>query len=275
MKRMIRAAAAAFVIGSCAPAGLAAPALAQQSQIKVSYDEPTDAKLRPIYERLKQRAVLEELQLFLTPLRLPRPLTVRTAQCGAKTLPYTPPGPATVCYEMIASIEQIVDQNTQDQEFRQTVILGAFIEAALHETASAIFDILGIPVWGREGDAADRLAALIMTQFGEDVARATILGTANLFMWSDKKWTGSDFADAASPDYQRFFNYVCIAYVAAPMQFGDLDDKGVLPKKRARRCRGEYEQIRKAFNLRIMPYVDPDLLTQARSTPWLSWAPTK
>ena len=38
-----------------------------------AYEEPTNAQLRPIYERLKQRAVLEELQAFLSPLRLPRP----------------------------------------------------------------------------------------------------------------------------------------------------------------------------------------------------------
>jgi len=142
-------------------------------------------------------------------------------------------------------------------------------------TARAIFDILEVPVWGREKDAADRLAALIMTQFGEDVSRTTIVGTASLFMWSDKAWTGSDFSDTGSPDYQRFYNYVCIAFAAAPLQFGDLVDKGILPKRRAARCQDEYEQVRKAFDLRIMPYVDANLLIKARATPWLTWAPAK
>ena len=140
---------------------------------------------------------------------------------------------------------------------------------------SAIFDVLQVPIWGRESDGADRLAALIMTQFGEDVAQTTIVGTAQLFMWSNKKWTGSDFAAANSPDYQRFFNYVCVAYAASPLQFGGLVDNGILPKHRAERCDGEYAQIRKAFDLRIMPYVDPDLLIKVRSTPWLSWTPAK
>jgi hypothetical protein len=251
------------------------PVAAQTSPINIAYEVPTDANLRPIYERLKQRAVLEELQILLSPLRLPRPLTVRTAQCRALALPYKPAGPATVCYEMVDAIEKLVAQHTQDPTLRQTVISGAFIETVLHETARGIFDILQIPIWGRESDAADRLAALIMTQFGEDATRVAILGTANLFMWSDKKWTGSDFSDTVSPDYQRFFNYVCIAYAAAPLLFGDLVERGILPKRRAQRCDGEYEQIRKAFNLRIMPYVDPELLIKIRSTDWLRWTPRK
>ena len=253
----------------------AAAAPAQQSQVQVAYDAPTNAQLQGVYQRLKQRAVLEEMQTFLTPLHLPQPLTIKTAQCATVTLQRRPPGTATVCYEMIAAIEKLVSQRTSDGALAQSVIMGAFIQTALHETSRAIFEILDVPIWGRERDAADRLAAFIMTQFGEDVSHTAIIGTADLFMWSNKTWTGSDFSDTASPDYQRFFNYVCIAYAAAPLQFGDLVERGILPKRRAERCQGEYDQIRKAFNLRIMPYVNPDLLIKARATPWLNWTPAK
>jgi hypothetical protein len=273
IKPTARSAAIAFVLLSMV--GLPPAPAAQQSQTRISYQEPTQAQLRPIYERLQRRAVLEELQAFLAPLRLPRALTIGAAQCNATTLRHRLPGTATVCYEMIDAIERLVARYTVDQDFAQTVIIGAFIQTVLHETARAIFDILEVPIWGREKDAADRLAALIMTQFGEDVSRTTIVGTASLFMWSDKAWTGSDFSDTGSPDYQRFYNYVCIAFAAAPLQFGDLVDKGILPKRRAARCQDEYGQIRKAFNLRIMPYVDANLLIKARATPWLTWTPAK
>jgi hypothetical protein len=269
MKCMICAAALAFTLVS------PVSPLAQQSQIKISYEQPTNSQLRPIYERLKQRHVLEELQAFMTPLRLPRQLTVRTAECGATTTEYKPQGPATVCYEMVDFIEKLAAQHAQDQDSAQMAIAGAVIETVLHETAHAIFDVLQVPIWGREDDAADRLAALIMTQFGEDITKTTISGTANLFTWSGKTWTGSDFSSTASPEYQRFFNYACIAFAADPLQFGDLVDKGILPKSRSQRCKDEYQQIRKAFNLRIMPYVDADMLIKVRSTPWLTWAPGK
>jgi len=266
--------ALAFAV-SALPAGAQPASGQQQPRIKISYEEPTNAQLRPIYERLKQRAVLEELQAFLAPLRLPRELTVSTAQCGATSVRFRPQGAAIVCYEMVQAIEELAAKHAKDAKLRQAVITGAFIETVLHETARAMFEILEVPIWGREQDAADRLAALIMVQFGEDVARVTIEGTADLFIWSDKKWTGSDFSEPASPQAQRFFNYVCIAYAAAPLQFGELVKKGILPKGRAQRCEGEYEQIRKAFNLRIMPYVDPEALVRLRATSWLIWQPNK
>ena len=159
-------------------------------------------------------------------------------------------------------------QHSRDPAYQQTLIYGAFIETVLHQMALAIFDTLGVPVWGREYDAADRLAALIMTQFGEDVMRTTIESTTQIFQWSDKTWTGRDFASVASPDAQRFYNYLCIAYAASPYDYGYLVRGGTLPSERADRCDGEYQQIKKAFNLRIMPYVDPDLLVKARARRW-------
>lgn len=269
MRRMVSTAAA--LVWLCA----AGPSSAQQlvSKIQISYEMPTKPELRPIYDRLKQRYVLEMLQAFMTPLRLPRDLTVRTAQCNVTNVGYKPQGPVTICYEAIEEIDKIVAQHTQDAKMRQMVVTGAIMETVLHDVALATFDLLQVPIWGRLDDAADRLAALIMVAFGEDVAKVAITGTAQLFAWTDKKWTGRDFSDTASPAYQRFFNYICIAYIGNPLEFGELVENKILPKRRADRCQREYDQIRKAFNLRIMPHIDEDALVQIRATSWLNWTP--
>lgn len=246
-----------------------------------SYKKPADSRFLPIYDRLQQRQVLEELRDFLTPLRLPRELKVMTEQCGAQTRPYVSGGPVTICYELVERIGQFAREiSPQDTDAQNRAITGAFIQATLHETAHAIFDILDIPIWGRAADAADRLAALIMVEFGEDVARIGINATIGLFKWSadaGKPWTGSDFASTESPDAQRYFNYLCIAVAADPLppDQGGTIDKKLLPSYRARYCDDEYQQIRKAFNLRIMPYVDAEALTKVKATPWLTWAPAK
>jgi hypothetical protein len=120
--------------------------------------------------------------------------------------------------------------------------------------------------------AADRLAAFVLLQFGEDLALKTITATAIFFDASQKTWTGSDFARADSPEEQRFYNYLCIAYGGAPASFGFLvtpKDQPLLPNNRAARCRNEYAQVRKAYDLRVMPYVDPDLLVRSKATDWL------
>jgi hypothetical protein len=249
-------------------AGLTSQSQAQSPQIAISYEEPTSAELRPIYDQLRQQGVLQTLQLFMEPLRLPSPIDVKTAQCGANPLPYTPGGPVTVCYEVLDQVAKLAKQHSQDQAYQHSLVYGAFIETVLHEIALAVFHTLQVPVWGRESDAADRLAALIMTQFGEDVMATTIETTAQIFQWSNKAWSGKDFAATDSPEAQRFYNYLCVAYAAAPFKFSYLVRGGMLPSTRADRCDGEYQQIKKAFNLRIMPYVDADLLVKARARRW-------
>src|SRR6185295_1079338 len=108
---------------------------------------------------------------------LPHKLLVKTAQCGPTPAPYVSGGPVVVCYEALDQVAKLVAQHSRDPAYQQLLISGAFIETVLHQMAIAIFDTLGVPVWGREYDAADRLAALIMTQFGEDVMRTTIEST--------------------------------------------------------------------------------------------------
>ena len=137
-----------------------------------------------------------------------------------------------------------------------------------HETAYALFDLFDVPIWGRIDDAADRLTAFVMMQFGEDNARTTILGSALFFNWSAHTWTGKDFASTEAPEAQRFYNFLCIAYGGDPIAFDNLKTNGALPEYRSAQCAKEYQQVRKAFDLRLMPFIDPDLLVKARARTW-------
>src|ERR1700687_6041909 len=52
-----------------------------------------------IYQRVKQRQVLEELSAFLSPLKLPRTLRVRTKPCGVVNAFYDPDEwTVNICY---------------------------------------------------------------------------------------------------------------------------------------------------------------------------------
>ena len=273
MQSIIRAAGTAFAL--ILYASLTTPATAQQSAIEIVYEVPSNVELRPIYERLKQGRVLEKLGELLSPLRLPRKLMMQTAQCDAPTRPYERGEPVTVCYELIDKVKKLVAEHSKDanEEVDEvSLINAAFIESALHETALSIFDVLDVPIWGRKFDAADRLAALLLAKFGEDTIRDVILNTALIFKWSDRTWTGQDFSTTASPEAQRFYNYLCIAYAADTIGLESLVPE-TLPKERAVWCNSEYQQVEQAFDLRIMPFVDPDLLVKVRATPWLTRAP--
>ena len=241
-------------------------------QVEPRYVPPTAANLKPIYDRLRNRKVLEQFSQFLLPLKLPKKLIVQFDQCGAPTRLYKAGEPATVCYEQIDQIEKIAAKTSG--ETREMVLAGTVVQALFHETANAVFDILQVPVWGRREDAADRLAGFLMVGVGSDYAYHLIIGTATFFQASNSTWNGSQFADVNSPAAQRFFNYLCMAVGSDPVRFGYLtetDDKKkdpIIPKARAQRCADEYTQVRSAFNLRIMPYVDPELLIKLRATQW-------
>ena len=259
-----------------------APVLVPNPQIQVEYIQPKSnaAAANPsqyndftsIYAWLQVRQPLEEVQKFLAPLRLPRPIKMQVDSCGAERRAYVSGSPVTVCYELIDKIEKTA-AGISDNDTKQMVIVGTFTEVVLHELAYAIFDVLQAPVWGRADDAADRLAAYVMMQFPENVSRTAMVGSAEFFLVSRKTWTGVAFANTRSPDAQRFYNFLCIAYGGDSQDFsGWTEAKNgedpLLPDFRAKQCAREYGQVRDAFSLRIMPYVDADLLLQVKAAQW-------
>jgi Putative metallopeptidase len=274
MKPIVSGAALASAM-LCAAAST--PALAQfpsdlrNPQIEIAYVEPSDAAYRPIYERLKKRQVLEELQAFLAPLKLPKKLQVRTTQCGATSAPYKPGGPVTVCYEYIAMIERAAPETWvpigRVAFVRQYAIAGGFIHVMLHEVALATFDILEIPVLGLEEHAADRVAGYIMLQFGKEVAYKTLIGTA--WFLAQTSYTGmGEFSGAHGRDLdaQRFYNILCVAYGGDPTYFAFLKTE---LKNREANCQGEYQQLRYSFNKTFLPHIDRELLAKVRTAQWL------
>ncbi len=280
MRRLVFVAPFVFVWFAAQAAMAQSPALKPNPQIEVAYKRPPldvdhparYLKFMSIYDRLLIRRPLDELQKFLAPLRLPHKIKIETDQCNAERRPYIPGGPVTICYEMIDKIESTA-ANFQNPAQRQSVIVGTFTVAVLHELAYAVFDVLQVPVWGREDDAADRLAAFVLMQFSEKVAQTTMVGAAEFFLASHRTWTGSAFAVATSPAAQRFYNILCIAYGGDHQDFGGWAQSHngrdpLIPARRARQCHYEYEQVRHAFDLRIMPHIDADALVAVKASEW-------
>ena len=295
MKTLQYAAAIAFGLSSGLLASVASAQdsatlkpFRDKSMIKIEYKAPTDKKLEPIYQRLKAREVLERMQAFLAPLRLPQPLNVVTAQCGGQIeLPYQSDAPVTICYEYVALIEQeapgglgFVGQVFVTDDI---ALVGPFVQFTLRSIARHIIDMLELPVWGNAEDAADNLAAFIMLEVSPQVAQKTIFGTAYFFaktMQSEKL----DLAAIRPLIAQRYFNLLCIAvgsdlvrysvFVPVNREAGPVD----LPKHRYGFCmqlsspeHSEYNKIKYAFHQLIRDkHVDLPLLKQVRTIEWLA-----
>jgi len=112
----------------------------------------------------------------------------------------------------------------------------------LHETSHAVFDLLKVPILGREEDAADSLAAFLLLRAGEGLARRVLGGAAWMYLHDSKGRMpdDSDFSDVHGLDSQRFYNVLCMAHGSDPASFKGIVEKGYLPKERAEGCADEF-----------------------------------
>lgn len=244
------------------------------NRVSIRYVTPKNPEHQLVYMQMKQRGALEELQTFLSPLLLPRTLGIRLADCDGETDAFYDFASITICYELIAELwENMPEETTPAGIDPIDTVIGPLFEIALHEVAHALFDLLRLPVLGREEDAADQVAAYILLQLDDTEARRLITGAAHAYGTEELR-TGKcrsleDYSSEHSTPAQRAFNTLCIAYGANRRLFANVVSEGYLPKARAEFCHEEYEQVQDAFDILIQPHIDPELQKQIHGRAWL------
>jgi len=274
---------------------------ARTDQVRVDYVAPKDAKFQTIYQTLKDARSLEAMRQFLSPLRLPRRLTLRIRGCDGEVNAFYDDNVVTVCYEYLDYIEKSAPKETTKAGITpKDVLVGATVDVFLHEVGHAVFDMLEVPVLGREEDAADFFSAYIILQLPPETAHRLISGIAYLYAQdvkksgdqtladaqkaaaSDPKAAAQDaarrknaliksFADEHGLPGQRYFNLLCVAYGSNPKVFADAITVGQLTKDRAEGCEDEYNQIEFAFQTLIGPSIDEKLLKKVKAKKWIEF----
>jgi hypothetical protein len=322
MKTVVHAAVLALAIGW--PTALATQALAQTGKISVMEGEkgdggywkttfglnpekPLTAEHSAIRDRLMKHRVLEEYVEFLSPVRWPHALKLLTSDCSGQS------GDSTyymrkyyfinMCYPYVALAEKAADFLVQVQTKqklwtpvnRDQLIAGMFVSTLLHETGHAAFDIMDVPVFGREEDAADQMAGFIALQFGKETARTVLKGRIYFFAYESLwlKWDPPlSKPDPRNPNYpkdpdaqcaldpfcaysdehgtasQRLYNFLCIAYGGDPDNFKDFIDARLLPPDRAKDCAADYQRIKLAFAKTVYPFIDQVQMKKVQAKTW-------
>jgi hypothetical protein len=259
---------------SFATAANAAPK-AKTNQIQYEYAPPKNPEHQLIYDHMKQGRALEQLRELLSPIRLPYPLLMKVAGCNGVKNAWYNDEVITVCYELLADfVKNAPDKDLPIGISRADTILGPAIDTFLHETGHAVFHMIGIPVLGREEDAADQFSAYITLRLPKADARRLILGSAYQYRLhvpgSQISLPLSKFSDDHSLPAQRMFNILCIAYGADQKLFADIVEKGMLPKERAEACPTEYDDLSFAMTKLVMPHIDQQLAKKSHDL----WART-
>jgi hypothetical protein len=232
-----------------------------------------------LYEHLQRLQVLERLSRFLSPFRLPREVLLKVDECKGDVNAYFEDAVITVCYEYLKFVMENAPPSRGNGDVRRRdAIVGPTVDVFLHEMGHAVFDLLKIPVFGREEDAADQFSAYIQLNASREEARALILGVAFLGRIEatsaiEKGAELKTYAGEHGTAGQRYFNLLCIAYGFDPVLFADLVTTWQLPKERAESCAVEYQQLDHAFRTLILPHIDPVLTAQVRERRWLTFGP--
>ena len=90
-----------------------------------------------------------------------------------------------MCYEYLDWVWQSAPQQTTPAGIAPIdALAGPIFQIIIHEAGHAVFDLLKIPIFGREEDDADQFSAYVMLKAGKDEARRLIAGAAyQLRLW--------------------------------------------------------------------------------------------
>jgi hypothetical protein len=253
---------------------------ARADQVRITYEPPKNPAHQRIYRTMQERKVLERFQAFFSMLRLPRALLIKFAGCdGSVNAAYDPETASiTFCYENLEHIEQGALRIAARRGIKPDDVVRSAVSAIfLHEAAHALFDLLNLPVLGREEDAADQVAVYALLQLDKDDARRIILAVlSGMELGAETETpTKGHYADVHSLTAQRLYNVMCLAYGSDQELFAELVDQGHLPKERAEGCWAEYDQVAHAVRTLIRPHVDPARRKEALARKWLASPPER
>jgi len=139
----------------------------------------------------------------------------------------------------------------------QMAAMDALLHTLLHELAHAFIDLYQLPVLGKEEDAADSLATVLLIDYfeqGQEIA----ISAADLFELESadsEVLDESDFWDEHSLDAQRFYSTLCHVYGSDPQQYGYLSQELGFSEERAELCIDEYHNISASWQQLLEPFV--------------------
>jgi Putative metallopeptidase len=127
-----------------------------------------------------------------------------------------------------------------------------------HEAGHMLVSEFELPVLGREEDAADALASILMLEAEDEDFDNAMMDSANgWFMSASASYDAGDepaYWDSHALDEQRAYNMVCMMLGKDPKKFKEFADSIELPQERADECSYEYEAISDSWYTLLEPH---------------------
>ncbi len=215
-----------------------------------AYLPPASPALQPVHQRVRDADLwrrLPEVQAIDGMFALPRPLRYVTTECGEFGAFYRPASAEVVlCYETLRTLHERGQEHGRllglDDGHALRYVLANVRFIVLHETGHGLVHLLDLPVTGRQEDAVDQLAAILMLRFSglEETPGQVIANLRLAANWMLSRSTGAYSLDAYADEHalgeQRYFNLQCLIYGTDPEAFGGMIEAGDLTAARAAVC---------------------------------------
>jgi hypothetical protein len=255
--------------GASGASGASGEQGAVAENISTSYAKPSGKDDAVGETFLKAVDIGNLANILATTFEIPKHISLEAVN-GLDGGPHYDPSNDTITFQygFAALIFDTLQQNNPDWSqhklgFATGAVIGFILE---HEFTHALIHIYDLPVLGKEEDAADTLATLLLLKSPQGDKLA--LGAAEF--WAD--FSGrqnppaiADYADAHSLDLQRAYSIICDIAGSNQERYDEINQAGILPKGDIQSCSAQYQEDVKSFTQVLQPHVKGELNFQAPS----------
>jgi hypothetical protein len=138
-------------------------------------------------------------------------------------------------------------------------VSGNMLFVLLHEIAHAAVTEMGLPVLGREEDAADSFAAARLIKFGSAFSDQVVAAAAKGWFLADRRDQQEGdvvpYYDEHGLNQVRAYLIVCYLVGSDKDKFKELARETKLPEDRQDSCAGEYRKASNSWDLVLKPHL--------------------
>jgi hypothetical protein len=213
----------------------------------------TPKKAMPADEREAFQEIADALNSIIA---LPKDIYINLDTCGEANAFYSPGTEEIIfCYELIDQFDQEFRTVSKDPKKVDEMVEDTMVQTLFHELGHCLIDVWDLPATGREEDAVDQLASILML----DGTREGMMSTVHAAIEFDIASRGTEkedmvFWDEHSFSKTRFYDMMCLVYGSNPAGNAGMVGPDKLPEQRAVRCETEYKRAEHAWFKLLDPY---------------------
>jgi hypothetical protein len=155
---------------------------------------------------------------------------------------------------MLASRPRLKGRSQAQREKHVEFVVGNLLFVLGHETGHAVIREMGVPVTGKEEDAADIFSTLMALMCEEGFGDRVLANAALGWFLSDRRErrdqrgrresAEAKYYDEHGMDLQRAYSVVCMMVGSNPEKFAGLAAAAKLPEARRKTCQDDYRNAK-------------------------------